>query len=266
VYPVTYEADYQKDRNRLTTFFRLIVAIPWILVAYVYMLALTVVVIVAWFALVILGRYPEGMYNFVGGILRFYMRVTAFLTLQTDAWPSFGISDEADYPVRINFAPPAARQSRLKAFFRIILIIPLLLMTYIFSTLQQIIAVLAWVTIVFRGYQPAGVHNALAFTNSWYTRANAYMFLMRDEYPPVGDEVPVEVDPPAAALPSGEQVAPAIAPPETAGIAEANPAPESTPEQGSAPEQDTVPGEAPAPDAGEGEPPQPPPGAPPAAG
>ena len=36
MYPVTYEADYQKDRNRLTTFFRLIVAIPWILVAYVY--------------------------------------------------------------------------------------------------------------------------------------------------------------------------------------------------------------------------------------
>jgi hypothetical protein len=224
VYPVTYEADYQKDRNRLTTFFRLIVAIPWILVAYVYLLAQFVVVIVAWFALVILGRYPEGMYNFVGGVLRFYMRVTAFLTLQTDAWPSFGISDEADYPVRIHFAPPAARQSRLKAFFRIILIIPLLLMTYIFSALQQIIAVLAWVTIVFRGYQPAGVHNALAFTNSWYTRANAYMFLMRDEYPPVGDEVPVEVDPSAAALPSGEPEAPAMAAPVPAEIQETAPA------------------------------------------
>ena len=99
------------------------------------------VVIVAWFALVILGRYPEGMYNFVGGVLRFSMRVTAFVTLQTDAWPSFGISDDADIPGRINFAPPAARQSRLKAFFRIILIIPLLLMTYIFSYLQQIVAV-----------------------------------------------------------------------------------------------------------------------------
>jgi hypothetical protein len=198
VYPVSYEADYQKDRNRLTTFFRLIVAIPWILVAIVYSIALTVVVIVAWFALIILGRYPQGMYDFVGGILRYSMRVTAFITLQTDEWPSFGISDDANYPVRIRFAPPAARQSRLKAFFRIILAIPLFLLTYLFSYLQQMVALIAWVTIVFRGYQPAGVHNALAFANSWYTRANSYIFLMRDEYPPVGDEVPVDVHPPAA--------------------------------------------------------------------
>jgi hypothetical protein len=260
VYPVTYEADYQKDRNRLTTFFRLIVAIPWILVAYVYMLAQTVVVIVAWFALVLLGRYPQGMYDFVGGILRFYMRVTAFLTLQTDAWPSFGISDERDYPVRINFAPPAARQSRLKAFFRILLVIPLLIMTYVFGTLQQIVAVLSWFTIVFRGYQPAGAHNALAFSNSWYTRAYAYMLLMRDEYPPVGDEIPVEIDPPAAALPSGEHAVPAIGSPSPAEIPEASPAPEATPVV----EQETLPGTPPSTEPGEDPPPQAPPTPPPA--
>lgn len=209
MYPVTYEADYRKDRNRLTTFFRLIVAIPWILVAFLYVIVLALAVIVAWFALLILGRYPQGMYDFVGGILRFYMRVTAFITLQTDAWPSFGTSSDTDYPVRINFAPPAARQSRLKAFFRIILVIPLVLMTYLFGALQQAIALLAWVTIVFRGYQPAGVHNALAFTNGWYTRAYAYILLMRDEYPSVGDEITVEVDPPAATLPPGDAPVPA---------------------------------------------------------
>ena len=239
MYPVTYEPDYRKDRNRLTTFFRLILAITWILVAFVYMIATAVVVIVAWVLLVILGRYPQGLYDFVGGILRFYMRVTAFVTLQTDAWPPFGISADSDYPVRINFAPPAARQSRLKAFFRIILIIPLLLMTYIFSTLQQAIAVLAWVTIVFRGYQPAGVHNALAFTNSWYTRAYAYMFLMRDEYPSVGDEITVKVSPPVTALPPGDDPAP---------------------------EQVTTPGEASTPDSGVAESQQSPPGKPPAPG
>jgi hypothetical protein len=259
LYPVTYEADYQKDRNRLTTFFRLIVAVPWILVAYVYLLAQTVVVIVAWFALVLLGRYPEAMYDFVGGILRFSMRVTAFLTLQTDAWPSFGISDEKDYPVRIGFAPPAARQSRLKAFFRIFLVIPLLIMTYVFGTLQQIVAVLSWFTIVFRGYQPAGAHNALAFSNSWYTRAYAYMLLMRDEYPPVGDEIPVQVDPPAAALGPGEAAAPAISPTSPGAIAEHAPVSEATPVI----EQDTLPGEPPASDPGE-DPPRSPPGPTPA--
>ena len=206
MYPVSYEADYLKQRNRLTTFFRLIVAIPWLIVAIFYGLAALVVILVAWVALIILGRYPQGMYNFVGGFLRFSMRVNAFVSLQTDAWPPFGFGEEPTYPVRVNIAPPAARQSRLKAFFRIVLAIPLFVMSMIFSYLLQYVAIAAWVTIVFRGYQPAGIHNALAFTNGWIARANSYIYLMRDEYPPVGDEVAVEVDPPAQ-LP-----APAVSP------------------------------------------------------
>jgi len=197
VYPVTYEADYVKERNRLTTFFRLIVAIPWLIVASIYQLAAIVVVLIAWFALIILGRYPEGMYNFVGGVLRFSMRVNGFVYLQTDAWPSFGISDEPTYPIRVRFAPPAARQSRAKAFFRIILVIPLMLLSYLVSYMLMFVGAISWVTIVFRGYQPAAIHNALAYALSWTTRFSAYAALMRDEYPPVGDEIPVEVDPPA---------------------------------------------------------------------
>jgi len=207
LYPVTYEADYLKDRNRLTTFFRLIVAIPWLIVAYVYAIAAMVVVVIAWFAILFVGRYPEGMYNFVGGVLRYTQRVNGFMYLQTDAWPSFGLKDEPDYPIRIRFAPPAARQSRVKTLFRLILLIPILVMSYIIGLVLQAVSVLAWVTIVFRGYQPAAVHNALAYTMSWTTRASAYAQLMRDEYPPVGDEIPVEVDPPAGALPGNESEA-----------------------------------------------------------
>ncbi len=236
MYPVSYEADYVKQRNRLTTFFRLIVAIPWLIVAIFYGIAALVVIILAWFALIILGRYPRGMYDFVGGVLRFSMRVNAFVTLQTDEWPPFGLSDEPAYPVRVNIAPPAARQSRLKALFRLVLAVPLLVMSMIFSYLIQYVAIAAWFTIVFRGYQPAGIHNALAFTNGWITRANSYMYLMRDEYPPVGDEVPVEVDPPAQLpAPAGTTVAgtpPAEGSPETAGGAQPRQAPDAPPGAG----------------------------------
>ncbi len=204
MYPVTYEADYLRERNRLTSFFRLIVAIPWLIVAYVYLIAQLVVVIVAWFAILILGRYPEGMYNFVGGILRFTQRVNGFTYLQTDEWPPFGIGADPAYPVRVNFHPPAGRQSRLKTLFRLILVIPLAILSYPMSFLLSGIGMIAWLTIVFRGYQPAAIHNALAYVMGWQTRANAYMYLMRDEYPPVGDETPVEIDPPAGALPGND--------------------------------------------------------------
>ena len=203
LYPVTYEADYLKERNRLTTFFRYIVAIPWIIVAYVYAIAASVVVFIAWFALVFTGRYPEGMYNFVGGILRFSMRVNAFLYLQTDEWPSFGLKDDPAYPVRVRFADRAAKQSRVSVFFRLVLLVPLLLLSYLISTLLGLVAAVSWVTIVFRGYQPAAIHNALAWALSWTTRVTAYSWLMRDEYPPVGDEIPVNVDPPA--IDSGQE-------------------------------------------------------------
>ena len=204
MYPVTYEADYQRERNRLTTFFRLIVVIPWLIVAYVYLIAQMVVVFIAWFAILFIGRFPEGMYNFVGGVLRFTQRVNGFMYLQTDEWPPFGIGQDPEYAIRVNFMPPAARQSRLKDFFRLILAIPLLILSYAMSYALMAVAAISWLTIVFRGYQPAAIHNAIAYLMGWSTRFSSYVYLMRDEYPPVGDETPVEVDPPAEALVAAE--------------------------------------------------------------
>jgi hypothetical protein len=192
MYPVSYEADYVRERNRLTTFFRIILAVPWLIVAYIYEIAALVVVIIAWFAVVILGRYPEWAYSFNSGVLRFYTRFQAWAYLQTDQFPPFGFAPDPTYPVRLQVAPRAERQSRLKAFFRLILAIPLHFVAIGITYLHLGAALVAWLTIVFRGYQPAGVHNALAFTNAWTARFLGYVMILRDEYPPVGDE-PVQV-------------------------------------------------------------------------
>jgi hypothetical protein len=192
MYPIAYEADYVRERDRLTTFFRLILAIPWIIVAYIYEIAAFVVVIIAWFALVILGRYPQWAYDFNVGALRFFTRTFAWIYLQTDQFPPFGIGPDPTYPVRLQVAPLAEKQSRLKALFRIILAIPLLFVAYAINFIHTGSAIVAWLTIVFRGYQPAGIHNALAFANAWHARTFGYLLLLRDEYPPVGDE-PVQV-------------------------------------------------------------------------
>jgi hypothetical protein len=192
MYPISYEADYVRERNRLTTFFRLILAIPWIIVAYVYEIASFVVVIIAWFALVILGRYPQWAYDFNAGVLRYFIRFFAWAALQTDQFPPFGIGPDPTYPVRLHVAQRDEKQSRLKAFFRIFLILPLLVVQYAINFIHTGAAIVAWLTIVFRGYQPAGIHNALAFTTAWHARTTAYTLLLRDEYPPVGDE-PVQV-------------------------------------------------------------------------
>ncbi len=212
MYPVTYEADYLRDRNRVTVFFRYLLAIPWFIVWFIYAIAAAVVTLIAWFALLFTAKYPEGMYRFNSGFLRFHTRVSAWITLQTDEWPPFGFGEEPAYPVRVNIGP-MERQSRAKVFFRFILMVPLYVLLYVgISALQSGAAGVAWFTIVFRGYQPKGVHDALAFVNTWGARVTAYALLyLTDAYPPVGDEgyTATAAAAPAAPAPPAAPAAPA---------------------------------------------------------
>lgn len=206
MYPIRYEADYLREPNRLTTFFRIIVVIPWLIVALVYSIAVTVTALIAWVAIIIVGRYPQGLYDFNAGMLRFFARVNGFLYLQTDQWPPFGIGEESQYPVRAVIAPRPDRQSRLKVLFRLILALPLFLVSHAINLILQGIWLLSWLTIVFRGYQPEGVHYIIAFANAWETRVGGYLLLLTDAYPPVGED-PLKQSPEAIQLPSepGEQ-------------------------------------------------------------
>lgn len=202
MYPIGYEADFNPTPNRWTTFFRLILAIPWLIVAYVYLILALFTHLFAWVAVVILGRYPQWLYNFNSGVVRYLVRFYAWAYLQTDVWPPFGIADDPSYPIRVNIAPAAERQSRLKAFFRIVLILPMLLVSYAINYIHLFTAVVAWLTIVFRGYQPEGIHNTLTFVNSFYARVFGYYVLLTDDYPPIGAERAKGGGAPPAAAPA----------------------------------------------------------------
>ena len=90
MYPVRYEADYVEPQNRAKAFFRWLLIIPWFILGSVYALVAAVVAFLAWFALLFTGRYPQGLYNFNVGFLRFTGRAYAFALLQTEDWPPFG--------------------------------------------------------------------------------------------------------------------------------------------------------------------------------
>lgn len=189
MYPISYEADFNPTPNRWTTFFRLILAIPWFIVAIFWGILFTFTHLIAWVAIIILGRYPQWLYEFNSGIVRFSIRVSAWIYLQTDEWPPFGISEDSNYPIRVNIAPAAERQSRLKALFRWILILPVaLVLSYGTSYIQLLAGLVAWLTIVFRGYLPAGVNDMMTFVNSFHARVLGYLAFLTDDYPPIGIE------------------------------------------------------------------------------
>jgi hypothetical protein len=200
---VTYEVEYVEQRSRLSTFFRLILAIPWFIVSIFWGLVALVCVVIAWFAIVFTGRYPEGLYNGVSMALRFGTRMNGFALLMTDAFPSFGGDEDPEYPVRLKIGPPLAEYSRVKTLFRIILIIPILIVLYFVQIVSRAISLLAWLVIVVTGKLPRGLFDVMRFTLAYEARASAYHLLVTETYPPFSpdDDAPVTPAAPPATPP-----------------------------------------------------------------
>ena len=189
MYPISYEADPALEgRNRLTTFFRYIVAIPWLIVAAVYGFVAEIAAIIAWFAIVFTGRYPEGIYNFNAGYLRMISRVNGFEYLLTDEWPPFGGDEAPQYPVRVGVAPPLDQYSRMKTFFRLIVGIPVYLLAIVQSIILGVCALIAWFAILFTGKLPEGLFNPIRSASAYLTRATGYFLLITEDWPPFSYE------------------------------------------------------------------------------
>jgi hypothetical protein len=189
MYPISYEADAALDgRNRLTTFFRGIVAIPWQIVQYLYGIAAQIAAIIAWFAIVFTGRYPEGVYNFNAGFLRMSTRTNSFYYLLSDEWPPFGGEEAPGYPVRVGVAPPLDMYSRLKTGLRFLFGIPVLLLAIVQGVILFVCVIVAWFAILFTGRLSEGLFNPMRSAMAYLTRASAYFLLMTEEYPPFSYE------------------------------------------------------------------------------
>ena len=189
MYPITYQADAALEgRNRLTTFFRGIVVIPWQIVQYFYGIAAQIAAVIAWFAIVFTGRYPEGIYSFNAGFLRMSTRVNSFYYLLNDEWPPFGGEEAPDYPVRVGVAPPLDRYSRLKTFFRLIVGIPVMLLGLVQGLILFVCVVIAWFAILFTGRLSEGLFNPMRNAMTYLTRAGAYFLLMTEDWPPFSAE------------------------------------------------------------------------------
>jgi len=81
------------DRNRLTVFFRIILAIPQAIALMFVGLALYFVYLVAFFVVLFTGRWTDGLRDFVIGVARWYIRFLAYVLLLTDRYPPFAFDD-----------------------------------------------------------------------------------------------------------------------------------------------------------------------------
>jgi hypothetical protein len=94
-YPIDLEVDPPQPQNRLTVFFRIILAIPALIVANILSNLSQLLAVFSWFIALVTGRVPEGLRNFAALALRFETQTYAYVLLLTDRYPSFNVGVEA---------------------------------------------------------------------------------------------------------------------------------------------------------------------------
>ena len=185
MHPVAYSAVYDGEgRNRLTVFFRLIVAIPWLIVGSLWGIAVFFALIIAWFALLITGRYPEGLYNFNASFVKYINRANGFTWLLTDEWPPFDGDDDFDYPVRTLIPAPKDEYSRVKVLFRIFLLIPVYILSYIMNIILELVGIIAWFVMIFTAKLPEGLYKPMRAASAYAAKASCYGLLLTEDFPP----------------------------------------------------------------------------------
>jgi hypothetical protein len=87
--PSRYSLEYDESVNRLTVGLRIIWAIPALILLILIGIAAIIVAIVSWFTILITGKHPRGMFDFLLKFQKYAVQVQAYSLLLTDTYPKY---------------------------------------------------------------------------------------------------------------------------------------------------------------------------------
>jgi len=229
-YPLRLTGELSPQLSRGLWLVKWLLAIPHFVVLFFLWIALVVVSVVAFFAILFTRRFPRVLFEFNVGVLRWSWRVGfyAYSALGTDRYPPFTLKDVSDYPARLEIDYPASLSRRLVLVKWWLLALPHYLVVGVFAGggwaawtgtgtqwmwtsggLVGLLVFFAGVVLLFTGRYPKSLYDFVLGMNRWVFRVAAYGALMTDTYPPFrldmgGDEPPTGTAP--------ETVAPIPAP------------------------------------------------------
>lgn len=205
-HPVDVYVDPALDhRDRLTTAFRVLLAIPHLILVGGPMAAAlswtvgdgtavhlgggggllgavaAICAVIAWFAILFTGRHPDGLWKLSVYYLSWRIRAVAYVTLLRDEYPPFG---DGDYAAQLHLPRPTGPRNRLTVAFRLLLAIPHICVVWVLSLVWAVVSMIAWFAILFTGSYPRMLYDFALGVLRWNTRVEAYLLLLHDEYPP----------------------------------------------------------------------------------
>jgi hypothetical protein len=191
-------------QNRWGVLLRVFVALPQLLFAGTLIYAALALTFFAWFYAVFTGRNPYHGFN--SKALRTYQRATGYFYFLTSEYPPFSLDEDPNYALASQLEEGNLR--RAKVLFRIILMIPALIVAWLLSYGLAILGFISWVVLLIRGTLPRPLHNAIVAIVRFNGRVGAYVLLLQDPYPRglFGDKVATtDLDTPSdVALAAGE--------------------------------------------------------------
>lgn len=182
------------ERSRLTVFFRLILVIPHLIVLGLFSLLAFAIAFINWFA-VLFTRRAVG-HDMQSRYLRYATHVFAYLNLAGNPYPGFE-GAPGSYPIDAEI-PPSEEQNRWKTGFRLVLVVPALLLAgalgvstagsgytnyYSAYGVMSTVALLGWFAIMAKGRMPRGLRDLVAYCLSYGLQYWAYFLIVTDRYP-----------------------------------------------------------------------------------
>lgn len=198
-YPVQFSVDYpDRPLNRLTTFFRIIVVIPIAVVlgsvsgTYLTDGEENIEFLVGAGGLLFLGpllmilfrrKYPRWWFDWNLALLRFQNRVTSYILLLRDEYPSTDEEQAVHLDIRY---PDAARDiNRWLPLVKWLLAIPHYIVLFFLAITAIVVVIICWFIILFTGRYPRDLFDFVVGTLRWSNRVVAYAFILTtDRYPP----------------------------------------------------------------------------------
>jgi hypothetical protein len=200
-YAATLSIDYpDRNLNRLTSFFRIFTSIPiFIILALlvgatfgdndtrdtgwrIQAAAAGFVVLPTLLMILFRQKYPKWWFDWNLALSRFSMRVSAYLALMRDEFPS---TDE-EQTIHLDLVYPDVKKNlnRWLPLIKWLLAIPHYIVLVFMGIAAVVCIIIAWFAILFTGRYPEGLYTFGVGVQRWTLRVQAYLFLMRDEYPP----------------------------------------------------------------------------------
>jgi hypothetical protein len=230
-YPIDLEIDPPAQQNRWKTGFRLLLALPAVLLAaalrgggagagsgredegeqgffFSSTGVLLTVAFLGWFACLIRGAMPHGFRNLVAYGLRYSAQTYGYLALLTERYPD---SDPllpaeagpapAERPIRLT-VDDDLRRSRLTVFFRLLLALPHLVWLVLWTIAAFFATIANWFATLVRGRPPDALHRFLSAYVRYEIHVLSFLLLVANPFPGfVGQAgtypVDVQIDPPA---------------------------------------------------------------------